>query len=62
MSLSTHEKLIRDGIPALAAAEGRSLAVRTAAPDELARLLGLKLVEETQEVTARERFVLGQAA
>jgi superfamily II DNA or RNA helicase/HKD family nuclease/predicted house-cleaning noncanonical NTP pyrophosphatase (MazG superfamily) len=44
------EKLIRDGIPALAAAEGRTLTLRTAGPDELARLLGLKLVEETHEV------------
>ena len=44
------EKLIRDGIPALAAAEGRSLALRTADPSEMARLLGLKLVEETHEV------------
>ena len=44
------EKLIRDGIPALAAAEGRTLALRTAGSDELARLLGLKLVEETHEV------------
>lgn len=44
------EKLIRDGIPALAAAEGRSLALRTADPAEMARLLGLKLVEETHEV------------
>jgi predicted house-cleaning noncanonical NTP pyrophosphatase (MazG superfamily) len=44
------EKLIRDGIPALAAAEGRSLALRTADPAEMARLLGHKLVEETHEV------------
>ena len=44
------EKLIRDGIPALAAAEGRTLALRTADPTEMARLLGLKLVEETHEV------------
>jgi len=44
------EKLIRDGIPALAVAEGRSLALRTADPAEMARLLGLKLVEETHEV------------
>ena len=44
------EKLIRDRIPAIAAAEGRSLAVRTASPAEMARLLGLKLVEETHEV------------
>lgn len=62
-----YEKLIRDGIPALAAAEGRSLAVRTAAPDELARLLGLKLVEETQEVlgaveSGRQAEVLDELA
>ena len=44
------EKLIRDRIPALAAAEGRTLALRTAEPAEMARLLGLKLVEETHEV------------
>lgn len=44
------EKLIRDRIPAIAAADGRTLAVRTAGPDEMARLLGLKLVEESHEV------------
>lgn len=44
------EKLIRDGIPTLAAADGRTLALRTADPSEMARLLGLKLVEETHEV------------
>ena len=43
------EKLIRDRIPAIAAAEGRALAVRTAGPEEMARLLGLKLVEEAHE-------------
>jgi superfamily II DNA or RNA helicase/HKD family nuclease/predicted house-cleaning noncanonical NTP pyrophosphatase (MazG superfamily) len=45
-----HEKLIRDGIPALAAADGRTLPLRTADPSEMAQLLGLKLVEETHEV------------
>ncbi|MEN9315694.1 MAG: hypothetical protein RIS35_2087 [Pseudomonadota bacterium] len=44
------EKLIRDRIPAIARAEGRELPVRSAGGEELARLLGLKLVEETQEV------------
>ncbi len=44
------EKLIRDRIPAIAAADGRTLAVRTAGPDEMARLPGLKLVEESHEV------------
>ena len=44
------EKLIRDRIPAIAAAQGRTLAVRIAGPEEMARLLGLKLVEETHEV------------
>ncbi len=44
------DKLIRDGIPALAAAQGRALALRRAAPAEMLRLLGLKLVEETHEV------------
>ena len=43
------EKLIRDRIPANAAAEGRPLRVRTADSAEMARLLGLKLVEETHE-------------
>jgi predicted house-cleaning noncanonical NTP pyrophosphatase (MazG superfamily) len=41
--------------------------VRTAAPDELARLLGLKLVEETQEVlgaveSGRQMEVLDELA
>jgi predicted house-cleaning noncanonical NTP pyrophosphatase (MazG superfamily) len=44
------EKLIRDRIPAIAAAQGRTLAVRIAGPEKMARLLGLKLVEETHEV------------
>lgn len=44
------EKLIRDQIPELAAAEGRVLATRTARDEELDRLFGLKLVEETAEV------------
>lgn len=50
MSQPSCEKLIRDGIPALVAAEGRELLLRTADPEELVRLLGLKLVEETHEV------------
>ncbi len=44
-----HEKLIRDGIPALARADGRALETRPAHDHELDRLLGLKLVEEAQE-------------
>lgn len=54
--LPGREKLIRDGIPALAAAEGRALALRTADASEMARLLGLKLVEETHEVLDAIRF------
>jgi superfamily II DNA or RNA helicase/HKD family nuclease/predicted house-cleaning noncanonical NTP pyrophosphatase (MazG superfamily) len=50
MSPAPPEKLIRDRIPELAAAEQRQLALRQASPDEMARLLGLKLVEETHEV------------
>jgi HKD family nuclease/predicted house-cleaning noncanonical NTP pyrophosphatase (MazG superfamily) len=46
----SRERLIRDRIPDLAAAQGRRLALRTAEPAEMARLLGLKLVEETHEV------------
>ena len=43
------------------------MAVRTAAPDELARLLGLKLVEEAQEVlgaveSGRQAEVLDELA
>lgn len=44
------EKLIRDRIPDLARAEGRALSIRVADGEELSRLLGLKLVEETHEV------------
>ena len=63
----TREKLIRDRIPALAAAQGRSLPLRTADPSEMARLLGLKLVEETHEVlgaigTGRTPDVLDELA
>ena len=50
MTPPSREKLIRDRIPDLAAAQGRRLALRTAEPAEMARLLGLKLVEETHEV------------
>jgi superfamily II DNA or RNA helicase/HKD family nuclease/predicted house-cleaning noncanonical NTP pyrophosphatase (MazG superfamily) len=61
------EKLIRDRIPALAAAQGRRLSLRTAEPTEMARLLGLKLVEETHEVlgaigTGRTPEVLDELA
>ncbi len=42
-------KLIRDHIPAIAKAQGRLLDTRTADPSELARLLGLKLLEESHE-------------
>ncbi|MGA1318354.1 MAG: DEAD/DEAH box helicase family protein, partial [Rubrivivax sp.] len=61
------EKLIRDRIPALAAAQGRRLTLRTAEPTEMARLLGLKLVEETHEVlgaigTGRTPEVLDELA
>ena len=45
-----HEKLVRDGIPALAKADGRTLDTRTALDHELDRLLGLKLVEEAHEL------------
>jgi superfamily II DNA or RNA helicase/HKD family nuclease/predicted house-cleaning noncanonical NTP pyrophosphatase (MazG superfamily) len=63
----TREKLIRDRIPALAAAQGRSLPLRTADPTEMARLLGLKLIEETHEVlgaigTGRTPEVLDELA
>jgi len=44
------EKLIRDRIPELAAAQSRVLSTRIATEDELDRLLGLKLIEEAQEV------------
>ncbi len=42
-------KLVRDGIPELARAQGRTLRIRTAEPAELVRLLGLKLLEESHE-------------
>ena len=45
-----HEKLIRDRIPELARADGRTLIMRTADDHEIDRLLGLKLVEELHEV------------
>ncbi|WP_394436207.1 hypothetical protein [Streptomyces sp. SGAir0957] len=44
------EKLIRDGIPKLAANHGQALAVREADPAELPVLLRMKLAEETREV------------
>jgi superfamily II DNA or RNA helicase/HKD family nuclease/predicted house-cleaning noncanonical NTP pyrophosphatase (MazG superfamily) len=50
MSPAAPEKLIRDRIPELAAAQRRQLTLRLASPDDMVRLLGLKLVEETHEV------------
>ncbi len=44
------EKLIRDRIPELAAAQSRVLSTRLARSDELDRFFGLKLLEESQEV------------
>ncbi len=49
MSETRRGKLIRDHIPAIAKAQGRLLDTRTADPSELARLLGLKLLEESHE-------------
>ena len=46
------EKLIRDGIPELAAREGRTLRVRTADAPEWPLLLACKLVEESAEIHA----------
>lgn len=45
-----YEKLIRDGIPALASSEGRALPIRTASSVEIEHLLEKKLFEETAEV------------
>ena len=62
-----HEKLIRDGIPALAREDGRTLETRTAREHELDRLLGLKLVEEAHEaldaiLDGRRTELLGELA
>ena len=46
------EKLIRDGIPDLAAREGRTLPVRAATAAEWPMLLARKLVEESAEIHA----------
>ncbi|MBP5875681.1 MazG nucleotide pyrophosphohydrolase domain-containing protein [Streptomyces scabiei] len=48
------EKLIRDLIPALAAADGQHLTVRTAAAQEMPGLLRRKLVEESAEAAAAD--------
>lgn len=50
MSPLPYEKLIRDHIPRIAAEENRGLAFRQATANEMMRLLGLKLVEESHEV------------
>jgi len=62
-----HEKLIRDGIPALARVDGRTLETRPAQDHELDRLLALKLVEEAHEaldalLDGRHSGVLGELA
>ena len=49
MTKARRGKLIRDYIPAIAKLQGRLLNTRTADPSELARLLGLKLLEESHE-------------
>lgn len=57
------QKLIRDHIPTIAAANGDRLAVRTASPDELPALLAQKLLEEVAEVnTADAEDVLEELA
>ena len=61
------EKLIRDRIPELAAAEGRELTTRIARADEVDRFLALKLIEESHEViealsAGREEELLGELA
>ncbi|MDX2749625.1 ParB N-terminal domain-containing protein [Streptomyces scabiei] len=48
------EKLIRDLIPALAAADGQHLTVRTVAAQEMPGLLRRKLVEESAEAAAAD--------
>jgi superfamily II DNA or RNA helicase/HKD family nuclease/predicted house-cleaning noncanonical NTP pyrophosphatase (MazG superfamily) len=50
MSPLPYEKLIRDRIPRIAAEESRALTFRQATANEMMRLLGLKLVEESHEV------------
>jgi len=50
MSPLPYEKLIRDRIPQIAAAENRPLQLRQATADDMLRLLGLKLLEESHEV------------
>jgi predicted house-cleaning noncanonical NTP pyrophosphatase (MazG superfamily) len=57
------EKLIRDGIPKLAADAGDPITVRTATPAELPALLRAKLTEETAEaIDAGEDGLLGELA
>lgn len=52
------EKLIRDRIPALAAQEGRQLQTRIATGQDIDRLFGYKLIEESAEVI--EALALGK--
>lgn len=57
------EKLIRDGIPKIAADAGDPITVRTTTPAELPQLLQMKLTEEALEVIdASPDGLLGELA
>lgn len=58
-----NEKLIRDGIPEVAAANGDPIRVRVAQPSEMPALLRAKLLEEFNEVMdASTAELLGELA
>lgn len=50
-----HNKLVRDRIPEIIAAEGRQCGTQIMSDDEYRRALLSKLVEEAQEVAAADR-------
>ena len=53
-SHKTYNKLVRDRIPEIIAAEGRQYATETMADTEYRQALLVKLVEEAQEVADAE--------
>ena len=54
----TYNKLVRDRIPEIIAAEGRQCSTEIMSDDEYRRALLAKLVEEAQEVAAADRHEL----
>ncbi len=56
MPTTRYDKIVRDRIPELIAAKGGSPVSRVLAPDDFARLLREKLVEEARELVGAQTY------